>query len=77
MLLQWLQPGSNRTPGADFLLVDLRRTDFEGGTIKGSLNLPAQSLYPTLPTLFNLVRSAGVKDVIFYCGMSLVAVLHY
>ncbi|KAL4749182.1 hypothetical protein BDW72DRAFT_214312 [Aspergillus terricola var. indicus] len=69
-LLQWLQPGSNRTPGTDFLLVDLRRTDFEGGTIKGSLNLPAQSLYPTLPTLFRLVRSAGVKDVIFYCGSS-------
>ena len=46
---------------------DLRRTDFEicwecpfredwhalqGGTIKRSLNLPAQSLYPAIPTLY-------------------------
>ncbi|KAL4906721.1 hypothetical protein BDW74DRAFT_137010 [Aspergillus multicolor] len=71
-LLSWLQPDSSSTrkPGADFLVIDLRRNDFEGGTIKGSLNLPAQSLYPSLPTLFALVRGAGVKDVIFYCGSS-------
>ncbi|KAL4920090.1 Rhodanese-like domain-containing protein [Aspergillus aurantiobrunneus] len=67
--LQWLQQGT-RIPGSDFLLVDLRRTDFEGGTIKGSLNLPAQSLYHTLPTLYNLVKTAGVRDVVFYCGSS-------
>lgn len=67
-LLQWLQQGT-KAPGTDFLLVDLRRTDLEGGTIRGSLNLPAQSLYPTLSTLYSLVRAAGVKDVVFYCGM--------
>jgi arsenical-resistance protein 2 len=67
-VLQWLKEGT-KVPGADFLLVDLRRTDFEGGTIRGSLNLPAQSLYPTLGTLYSLVRKAGVRDVIFYCGM--------
>lgn len=66
-LLQWFQQGT-KTPGSDFLLVDLRRTDLEGGTIRGSLNLPAQSLYPTLSTLYNLVRAAGVTDVVFYCG---------
>ncbi|KAL4860549.1 hypothetical protein BDV12DRAFT_209202 [Aspergillus spectabilis] len=70
-LLEWLQPGpQSRTPGSDFLLVDLRRIDFEGGMIRGSLNLPAQSLYPTLGTLFSIVRSAGVRDVVFYCGSS-------
>ncbi|KAL3463929.1 Rhodanese-like domain-containing protein [Aspergillus heterothallicus] len=68
-VLQWLTEGT-KTPGADFLLVDLRRTDFEGGSIKGSLNLPAQSLYPTLPTLYSLVKKAGVRDVAFYCGSS-------
>ncbi|BCS26621.1 putative arsenate reductase (Arc2) [Aspergillus puulaauensis] len=66
-LRQWLQQGT-KTPGSDFLLVDLRRTDQDGGTIRGSLNLPAQSLYPTLSTLYSLVRAAGVKDVVFYCG---------
>ncbi|KAK4164374.1 hypothetical protein QBC43DRAFT_318033 [Cladorrhinum sp. PSN259] len=53
----------------DFVLVDLRRNDFEGGTIRGSINLPAQSLYPTLPALYALWNKAGVKRVIFYCGM--------
>ncbi|KAL2009691.1 hypothetical protein VTN00DRAFT_5498 [Thermoascus crustaceus] len=67
-VLQWFRDG--KTPGKDFVLVDLRRTDFEGGTIRGSLNLPAQSLYPTLPTLYALASAGGVGSVIFYCGSS-------
>ncbi|KAK0672419.1 Rhodanese-like domain-containing protein [Cercophora samala] len=54
----------------DAVLVDLRRNDFEGGTIRGSLNLPAQSLYPTLPTVYSTLKAAGLKKVIFYCGSS-------
>lgn len=50
------------------LLVDVRRTDFEGGTIKGSLNLPAHSFYLNRAVLFNLCKRAGVKKVAFYCG---------
>lgn len=55
------------TPRA-FLLVDVRRTDWEGGTIKTSLNLPAQSFYQTRKTLFDLLERGGFKKVIFYCG---------
>jgi arsenical-resistance protein 2 len=51
-----------------FLLVDVRRTDWEGGTIKTSLNLPAQSFYQTRKTLFDLLERGGFKMVIFYCG---------
>ncbi|KAK4670637.1 uncharacterized protein QC763_214220 [Podospora pseudopauciseta] len=54
----------------DTVLVDLRRNDFEGGTIRGSINLPAQSLYPTLPTVYSTLKAAGLKKVIFYCGSS-------
>ncbi|KAK0629524.1 Rhodanese-like domain-containing protein [Bombardia bombarda] len=54
----------------DFVLVDLRRNDFEGGTIRGSINLPAQSLHPTLPTVYSMFKSAGVRQVIWYCGSS-------
>ncbi|GAB1315227.1 Arsenical-resistance protein 2 [Madurella fahalii] len=54
----------------DFVLVDLRRNDFDGGTIRGSINLPAQSLYPTLPTLFTMFKAAGMRKIIFYCGSS-------
>ncbi|KAG7289909.1 hypothetical protein NEMBOFW57_006286 [Staphylotrichum longicolle] len=54
----------------DFVLVDLRRNDFEGGTIRGSINLPAQSLPLTLPSVYALFKTAGLRKVIFYCGSS-------
>lgn len=66
---QVLQKLTTKAPG--FVLVDLRRNDHEGGTIEGSINLPAQTLYPSLPTLYTLFKNAGVREVIFYCGMLL------
>ncbi|KAI0485114.1 Rhodanese-like protein [Xylariaceae sp. FL0804] len=54
----------------DFVLVDLRRNDYEGGMIRGSINLPAQSLYPTIPALYELFRAAGVRRVVWFCGSS-------
>jgi len=53
-----------------FLLVDVRRADWEGGTIKTSINLPAQSFYQTRKTLLDLCERAGIQKVIFYCGAS-------
>ncbi|KAA8649370.1 putative arsenate reductase (Arc2) [Aspergillus tanneri] len=67
-LLQWFQAG--KQTGKDFVLVDLRRTDFEGGTIRGSLNLPAQSLYLAIPTIYYLLVNSKVEHVIWYCGSS-------
>jgi arsenical-resistance protein 2 len=63
-LLQDQESGTQR----DFLLVDVRRTDWEGGTISTSINLPAHSLYPTRAAIYQLVKQAGVSRVIFYCG---------
>jgi len=54
----------------EFLLVDVRRTDWEGGTIKTSLNLPAQSFYQSRKTLLDLCDRASIEQVIFYCGSS-------
>lgn len=51
-----------------FLLVDVRRADWAGGTIESSINLPAQSFYQTRPIIFQLCKQAGIKTVIFYCG---------
>ncbi|KAJ8101966.1 Rhodanese-like domain-containing protein [Lipomyces tetrasporus] len=59
-----------KKPGRDFVLVDLRRTDHDGGTIRGSINLPAQSLYPTIPVLYSLLAAAKVPKVVWYCGSS-------
>ncbi|KAH0405437.1 hypothetical protein KCU89_g21, partial [Aureobasidium melanogenum] len=61
---------SNKKAGVDYVLVDLRRADHEGGTISGSINLPAQSLYPTIPTLYAMFKAAGISKVIWYCGSS-------
>ncbi|KAL1603718.1 hypothetical protein SLS60_005308 [Paraconiothyrium brasiliense] len=53
---------------SDLLLVDVRRNDYEGGTVRGSLNLPAQSFYMNRAVLLDLCKRAGVKQVAFYCG---------
>src|SRR4051794_22702896 len=52
----------------DLLIVDVRRTDYEGGTIRGSINLPAHSFYMNRGVLYDLCKRAGVKRVAFYCG---------
>ncbi|KAI9702956.1 MAG: hypothetical protein M1836_008170 [Candelina mexicana] len=67
-VLQLLRDG--KRVGRDLILIDLRRTDHEGGTIRGSLNLPAQSLYPTIPTLYTVLSAARIEKVIWYCGSS-------
>ncbi|KAH6637991.1 Rhodanese-like domain-containing protein [Boeremia exigua] len=61
---------SRETSSSDYILIDLRRNDHEGGTIRGSINLPAQSLYPTIPTLYTLFKSAGLCKIIWYCSSS-------
>jgi arsenical-resistance protein 2 len=59
---------SSADKNRDFLLVDVRRSDWEGGTISTSINLPAQSFYQTRPVVYQLCRQAGIKTIIFYCG---------
>ncbi|DAA75856.1 TPA_exp: hypothetical protein A8136_1227 [Trichophyton benhamiae CBS 112371] len=64
-VLGWL----SRSDGPlDYVLVDVRRVDHEGGTIRGSINLPAQSFYASRPTLYKLLKQAGIKKAVFYCG---------
>lgn len=57
-------PNSNKS----FLLVDVRRTDWEGGTVATSINLPGHTLYQTRPVIYQLCKQADVKTIIFYCG---------
>lgn len=54
-----------------YLLVDVRRNDWEGGTIATSINLPAQSLYQTRPIIYQLCQQAGIEQVFFYCDKHL------
>ncbi|KAF7323787.1 Rhodanese domain-containing protein [Mycena kentingensis (nom. inval.)] len=50
----------------DYIVVDVRRTDFEDVFIPGALNLPAHSFYPTLPTILKLLGS--IPLVVFHCN---------
>jgi arsenical-resistance protein 2 len=52
----------------NYVLIDVRRNDHEGGTIRSSINLPAQSLYHSIPALYSLFKAAGIERVIWYCG---------
>lgn len=55
----------------DFLLIDVRKTDWVGGTVATSVNFPAQSFYQTRSGVYHLCKQAGIKKVIFYCGKCL------
>jgi len=69
-LYNWLKDPS-LVPGRDFLLVDLRRLDHEGGTIRGSINLPLHmpgyAFQWGLGSIFQITKAAGGRAV-FYCG---------
>lgn len=67
-LLQRFEMGQQA--GKDFLVIDTRRNDHDGGFIRGSLNLPAQSLYPSLSTLLSMVKAARYPLVIWHCQSS-------
>lgn len=60
---------TGKIAGKDFILIDVRRTDFEGGTIKNSINLPAHSMYITRQAVYDLMKAAGIQTAVFYCGM--------
>ncbi|KAI6572123.1 hypothetical protein MCOR04_007712 [Pyricularia oryzae] len=61
-VLKLLEENTGTASGAsDVLLVDVRRDDWTGGTVAGSVNLPAQSLYATRGAIYDLCRRAGVK----------------
>jgi arsenical-resistance protein 2 len=56
---------------AGTLLIDVRRTDYEGGMMRGSLNMPAQSFPYNMSTLYRLCQGDGlsvISRVVFYCG---------
>jgi len=59
---------------AGTLLVDLRRNDFQGGTIRGSINIPAEGFPLNLSTLYRLCVAgdglAIISRIVFYCGSS-------
>ncbi|EME38508.1 hypothetical protein DOTSEDRAFT_112487, partial [Dothistroma septosporum NZE10] len=52
------------------LIVDVRRTDYEGGSIRGSINIPAQGFYWNCGILYELAFKSDMEWVVFTCGSS-------
>jgi len=67
-LLQGQEQEPSKPEG--FLIVDTRRTDCTGGTVRGAINLLAHSFYSTRKVLYDLCVQAGVMKVTFYWGES-------
>ncbi|KAK5732466.1 hypothetical protein LTR17_010522 [Elasticomyces elasticus] len=55
---------------ASMLIIDVRRTDYEGGAIRGSLNVPAQGFWWNRGMLYELCYKADIEWVVFTCGSS-------
>lgn len=55
---------------ASMLIIDVRRTDYEGGAIRGSLNIPAQGFWWNRGALYELAFKADIEWVVFTCGSS-------
>lgn len=54
----------------NMLIIDVRRTDYEGGAIRGSLNIPAQGFWWNRGMLYELAYKADIEWVVFTCGSS-------
>lgn len=57
---------NSKVAGVDYLVVDVRRTDFEGIVIHGAINLPAHSFYQTISTIATLI--GNIPHVVFHCN---------
>lgn len=55
---------------ASMLIVDVRRNDYEGGAIRGSINIPAQGFFWNRGILYELAYKADIEWVVFTCGSS-------
>jgi arsenical-resistance protein 2 len=54
----------------DFIIIDLRKDDYKGGKIKGSLNIPAQSFYHSVEDIHNLAKQSGKGKIYLHCMSS-------
>jgi arsenical-resistance protein 2 len=55
---------------SDYIIIDLRRMDFEGGSIRGALNLPAQSIHSSIRTMATMCKLSHKPNIFIHCGSS-------
>lgn len=59
---------SDKVPKKDFVVVDVRDDDYEGGNIKGSMNYPSKEFLTNVDGLVKETKE--VPLVIFHCSLS-------
>jgi len=59
---------SDKQPWQDYLVIDVRDSDWKGGNIKGSYNLPSLKFQSGVDELISKIK--GVPMVIFHCKFS-------
>ena len=52
------------------LIVDVRRDDYEGGAIRGSINIPAQGFWWNRGILYELAYKSDIEWIVFTCFSS-------
>ncbi|CAI5759577.1 unnamed protein product [Candida verbasci] len=67
-LKNWIQNGLS--PSGKFLVIDVRDSDYIGGHIKNSINLPSNTFYDFLPNLYKKLYDDNIKVVVFHCMLS-------
>ncbi|OJA17184.1 hypothetical protein AZE42_00210 [Rhizopogon vesiculosus] len=59
---------SDKVPGKDYLIVDVRDEDWTGGNIKGSRNYPSQRFLTEVDDLVKDTKDVSI--MIFHCQLS-------
>ncbi|KAF9578192.1 hypothetical protein BGW38_006143 [Lunasporangiospora selenospora] len=67
-VLKALIEDKSKVPGKDYLVVDVRDSDYIGGHIPGGINIPAGTLPDQLPQL--IVQYGNVPELYFHCALS-------
>ncbi|KAF8551682.1 hypothetical protein OG21DRAFT_1512447 [Imleria badia] len=59
---------SDKKPWQDYLVVDVRDSDWKGGNIKGSYHLPSLKFHSGIDELIS--KTKGVPMIVFHCKFS-------
>ena len=60
----------DKIAGRDYLVVDVRDQDYEGGNIKGCVNYPSAKFLDNVNALILDNHEKKIPEVIFHCSMS-------
>ncbi|KAI8975969.1 Rhodanese-like domain-containing protein [Pilobolus umbonatus] len=66
--LRALVEDTNKQPGVDYVIVDVRTDDYIGGHIPGSIHVPANKMYDQANALIK--DYSHVPTIYFHCALS-------